>query len=668
MKKTILFIVLFVTTGAAYAQFRPSFAPEVEPHECDYWREYYQAPYYFCDCEEKSIDYTFPMVLTVKDTMWFAARIEDLMQGLSAYWFSECPVTMEAYAFCTSKEPTISFTIGGNQMREMDAQKVKEKMQSQSESAQALIGQIIPHVRIYPNEKGCEGKVYCSVYDEGPRSQCDDPLPFYPRMAYVVDTTENVYRMEYTSLPTASYGYRSFVRWKQKDNLPCEIWLTLDSCTGDTIDQAILSDSLHVYQPNRDSLKRARTEQHSVWIHVRHAQGATGRIYWYNNPKPAKEPLPAVDEQICTGIGKSITVDFQSYTKDTAFTDTLWVKSDTLSTRTVSIQFMAPPVEYDTVYMNDATIKSGYVEQSTGQVFYAYGDYTITIEKKDECTRIRQLAIKREEIPTICDQPQTLSVGSGNKCNLPEHVYRLEDSFLSESGNAFILWKHKNSKPCEIWVTLDSCTGQYVGYTTLSDSLHIFLLDTTLLRYAKEDHHSVWVYTKHAAGVSGNIFWYNDAQYADALPRVDEQPCVSVGQSVTVDMHTYTSDTTYTDTLWVKGNTLTTREVQIAFVPLAIEYDTVNLTDDEIKQGYTEAVSNKRFYKFGDYTIKVEKKGQCTRTIQLAIIRKEPDIPTAVDTTDLKRLNVRKQLINGQLYIIIDESIYTLTGQKYINN
>ena len=93
------------------AQNQPASAP-LWSDFCDSVMHILEQPYYYCACDESSSPFSFPYEAEVKDTLWFTATMNDLRQGISAYWFANSSVTMEVYAFCSSKEPTITMTVG----------------------------------------------------------------------------------------------------------------------------------------------------------------------------------------------------------------------------------------------------------------------------------------------------------------------------------------------------------------------------------------------------------------------------------------------------------------------------------------------------------------------------------------------------------------------------
>ena len=379
MKKAITGIVLMMAMTVA-AQPQPMFASPWSD-SCLLVARTLELPYYFCPCRESSQPFAFPLEIEVTDTVWYTATMNDLRQGVSAYWFADCSITMEAFAFCTSKAPTFDLTVGPNQMRDIDMDNINEKLGKLNEQEKLMAETMTPHLRVYPNKKGGSGKVYCYPYDQGPESKCEDPLPLRNGMTYVCDKPENVYRMEWSSIPSQG---KAFVHWLQKKNQACEVWLTLDSCSGEEIGRAALSDSLHVFLPDSAQLVDARKGKHSLWLHVKHKQGIVGRIHWYSNPK-YNEPLPAVKQKVC--LGKTLKSDMRTYESDTTFTDTIWVTKDSLTTREISFTFTQPKMEYDTVYASQTELARGFLYKPSGTVFHTYQDSVVEIKKANTCTR-----------------------------------------------------------------------------------------------------------------------------------------------------------------------------------------------------------------------------------------------------------------------------------------
>jgi len=388
---------------AVCAQVEPVSAPRWSDF-CDSTQRILELPYYYCACDESSTAFSFPYEGEVNDTLWFTATMNDLRQGISAYWFANSSVTMEVYAFCTSKVPTITMTVGANQMRDIDVAKINKKLDEMGDMA-AVAEKMTPHIRVFPN-KGGSGHVYCYPYDQGPHSTCENPIPLRAGMTYVCDKEENVYRMESTSIPSSG---KAFVHWKQLKNKPCDIWITLDSCTGEEIGRAAMSDSLHVYQPDSAQLVDARKAKRSLWLHVKHAKNTVGRLYWYNNPKYT-EPLDPVDKKIC--LGKTLSANLRSYSADTAFVDTLWVGRDTLRTMEIKFTFTQPKLEYDTVSVTALEMSRGFVYKPANVILKECTDTIVDIKKTNSCTRRVQVHVR------LAEGNAYVGASRGNSCKI----------------------------------------------------------------------------------------------------------------------------------------------------------------------------------------------------------------------------------------------------------
>lgn len=395
MKKIIntLSLIFLATTISAQSLPNQIIAGS---EECEEIGKSINAPYFYCDCKETSTTFQFPLEEEVNDTVWYTATADDLKQGISAYWFADCSVTMEVYAFCTSKEPTLKLTIGRNQMMDVDVATINEKLKEMGEAAQELFGILTPHIRVYPN-KGGSGKVYCYPYDQGPTSSCEQPLPLRPNMTYVCSTPLNEYELNYSLIPSNG---KAFIHWKQKKNLPCEVWLTLDSCSGEEVMRTQLNDSLHICQLDSAMLTKIKSEKRNIWMHVQHQEGTTGRIYFYTNPKYA-EPAKPNNQSTC--VGKTLTVNLKEYSSDTTFIDTIWVNRDTLQTMEVKLTFNKTEMQYDTVYVSPSELKRGYRYQPTGTILRSFNDTIIEVKAEGKCTQWIQVTVNSTE--TITNLP-----------------------------------------------------------------------------------------------------------------------------------------------------------------------------------------------------------------------------------------------------------------------
>ena len=386
MKKILIIIALF-STAYTYAQqqcegFLPGF------------------PDHYCECRATSQVFQFPLEIEVTDTMWFSTTMDDLKQGMSAYWFSDCSISMEVYAFCSSNIPTITLTVGANQMREMDVTSINKKLEEMGDMAETMGKLLTPRLKVYP--KGGTGHIYCYPYDQGPHSTCENVLPVIPRMTYVCDQTDEVYEIKPSRIASNGAG---FIRWKQKDNQPGTIRLTRDSCNGPEIANETLMDSTHVLVLNADTMSALKKAGKSVFIHVTHEPGFTGRMFYHNRIVWTES---AVDTTICQGkglqLGDTILMEETIYPNDTN-----WVLQDTLSCTTFYVSVEVPVVQYDTLLLRASQLPRTYHNQYIPKD--GWGDYEFVIHHANLCDDRYMVHVVHKVDSTTLDLRDTLCMG-----------------------------------------------------------------------------------------------------------------------------------------------------------------------------------------------------------------------------------------------------------------
>lgn len=401
MRKILcLFSLMWLTLLPTMAQM---FAPQ--DLACEEERRRMDYPYYYCDCWFNSQQYDFPLKTQITDTVWFTATVSQLKQGLSAYWFSNSSVTIEVYAFCASKEPTISLTVGPNQMREMDVAKINSKLDEMPNVD--VISTLTPRIRVYPNNGG-SGTVYCYPYDAGPRSTCSQSLPMLPRMTFVCDTTNSVYELRPSYISSNGKG---FIHWKQKRNLPCTITLHADSCDGAVLAQRSLSDSTRVFMLDDAMMRQMKNAGRSIFVEVEHADGFTGRVVYYNTIQT--ETFEA-DTTICQG--QMIELPDTVLMETTIYRDTLWRAADTLSFSIFNLIVDTPVVQYDTLLLKSKDLPKIYRNQER-IAKDGWGDYDFTIHYTDACDEHWKVHVEHlisretQTVDTTLCEGRTYSIG-----------------------------------------------------------------------------------------------------------------------------------------------------------------------------------------------------------------------------------------------------------------
>ena len=391
--RKLSFILTILVASCCYAQQE---APM--DASCYGWLPGY--PDHYCECRATSIPFSFPLEVEVTDTMWFVSTVDDMKQGLSAYWFSNCSITFEVYAFCSSKTPTIKMTVGANMMREMDVAEINRRLDEMGDMAELMSQVLTPRVKVYPN--GGSGTVYCYPFDQGPLSTCDATLPIIPRMTYVCDQATEVYELQPARI--ASNG-KGFIQWKQKQNQPGTIRLTLDSCNGTEIANVTLADSMRVMVLDSAVMRAAKTANRSVFVHVTHPSDYVGRIIYRNT---LKWDTQRIDTTLCQG--KALQLADTALTESTVYpNDTLWKANDTLSLTTYYLTMEAPTPVYDTLLLKAKQLPYNYRNQIIPKD--GWGDYDFTIHQADRCDERYLVHVEHDVVKTEMTVHDTLCMG-----------------------------------------------------------------------------------------------------------------------------------------------------------------------------------------------------------------------------------------------------------------
>lgn len=263
---------------------------------------------------------------------------------------------------------------------------------------------------------------------------------------------------------------------------------------------------------------------------------------------------------------------------------------------------------------------------------------------------------------STCEAMLEMRPGMTYVCNHEENVYWLDWRNISSRGSALLRWLHRpksakqTCQPAEVWITRDSCNGDELARTTLTDSMHVYRLDSAMLVGARQAKTNLFVHVRHAAGFTGRLMYFNNPLYVDALDPIQQSICL--GKTLTVNAREYSVDTTFTDTLWVGRDSLATQPVQLTFSQPEEIKDTLYFNEKQLIGGYKHPATGVVLYEFGDSIIDVVKANTCTIRYHVWIVN-----TTGVEDADAQN-SARKMLQDGQLFILIDDRKYTLWGQQ----
>lgn len=331
--------------------------------------------YYYCDCR-MGASFAFPLRQVISDTTWFTASVNDLQQGMTAYWFSDCSVRMEVYATCASKDPTIALTIGRDQMREMDVESINKKIEEMGNLG-TIIGSVLkPRIRVYPIGGG-SGEVHCYPYDQGPLSTCDDLLPVRTSMTYISNHSEDVYQLQPATMPNSGQMY---VQWKEKNNRSCLLAVRRSSCDGEVVAQCTLADSVRLFFPDPALIRSAKAGGQSLYFHFAHRSEDVGRIRFRSNPTFVSL---ATDTAICQGRGLQLADTLLTQTTNYAG-DTCWLRGDSVAIHSYRLTITPPETLHDTLRLKSTDLP--YIYRNQERIPQdGWGDYDLTIHTPWQC-------------------------------------------------------------------------------------------------------------------------------------------------------------------------------------------------------------------------------------------------------------------------------------------
>lgn len=363
------------------------------PKDCAELSRCLNAPYYYCDCKNNSVAFAYGIDTVLNDTTWYSAKLNDLQDGLTAYWFSNGSVQIDIFPLCISDTALMSTTIGKNRAYNVTSDYISEKLQAISGTLPESLKNMEVHIRVVP-QQGVSGRVVMTSYNNGYHSTCSRPLPVYCNMAYVLSNPDNVYQLTYTTAPSDMA-----VQWIQTDSQPVNIELAVGSCTAPALATAQLTDSSHVWLPQRSVLLDAYNQNQPLFF--RFFTNAVGRVWFVS---PVMQYTYRVDTTLCQGI--PLQLSDTALTQTTVYTDTSYLsRTDSLLLTTYNLTVTPPSVNYDTMSVEPSAFPFLYKGQG---VVNRYGTFTYLIHNDGACDRRIQLTVKPVEISTASDVPLSL--------------------------------------------------------------------------------------------------------------------------------------------------------------------------------------------------------------------------------------------------------------------
>lgn len=287
--KRYIYIALLLLATAAVAQEQMALQdnPAKASIVCKLLLMSGKVPSYYCDCLEDNTDFKLPMDITLKASQWYDCTLGQLKNGMTAYLYSDCDVTLDIYGACTLFSPSYTYTFEQNQARDVDGEKVVEKVTEKlAEYGMSYDENMSVYFRISPVGKGT-ARLLCYAYNEGPASTCSDILPLLMSMTFVSSHPNDVYQLSADQLPDTN-GVS--VHWDSDVN--CTLSISRGSCTAAAVLEAeVLAGD--TYRLPMELLNEVRESGEDLYLQFGHKKNTVGRIRLGTyTPDPPATPDP----------------------------------------------------------------------------------------------------------------------------------------------------------------------------------------------------------------------------------------------------------------------------------------------------------------------------------------------------------------------------------------
>lgn len=261
----------FYTFIMAAMMALPTFAQITEANCMEDYQIKFDYPSYFCDCElqrKKNKIPGLPFDITVTDTTWYGSSSDIMLDGCSAYLYSECDVKMVIVQNC-SNEPGVGIykevVVQSNQARDVEPSSIRDLMEQNGVS-----GRIGIRIGILPLEIGKESRFICMPYNQGPHSTCEDCLPLLRGMVFVSSDMDNVYALAPSEIPAVN-GLQ--VEWFQTD-YPAKLTIRKGNCaSGEVVASTMIMPNVPFELP-ADLLNEMRGGEEKLYLQFLSTGGA----------------------------------------------------------------------------------------------------------------------------------------------------------------------------------------------------------------------------------------------------------------------------------------------------------------------------------------------------------------------------------------------------------
>jgi hypothetical protein len=288
IKRNILFALLLLATSAvAQEQMALQDNPAKASTVCKLLLMSGKVPSYYCDCWDDNTDFKLPMDITIKKDDWYKCSLGQLKNGMTAYLYSDCDVTLDVYGDCALFSPSYTYTFTQNQARDVDGEKIVAKVTEKlAELGMSYSDDRLVYFRISPVGSGT-GRLLCCTYNQGPTSTCSDILPLLMSMTFVSSHQNDVYLLSADLLPETD-GIS--VHWDS--DVDCTLRVARGNCNADAVLEAEMLAG-DTYRLPMELLNEVRESGEDLYLQFGHKKNTVGRLRLGTyTPDPPATPDP----------------------------------------------------------------------------------------------------------------------------------------------------------------------------------------------------------------------------------------------------------------------------------------------------------------------------------------------------------------------------------------
>ena len=583
MKKIVyifLTALLCMATTATYAQ--------VNKENCDEQMIANGWPSYYCDCKYNTQDFILPLDMEINDSTWFEAYLSEIADGLSAYLYSDCDMSFDVYIGCTAKSPKYQAVFEKNQTNTVNSQTIKEKL---DEMGLDNLNQRF-YICISP-VNGLGGRLIASALDKGFPSTCADPLRIFPGMSFLSTDVESVYVIDPSDIEA---DVDLVIQWVGDNNAPCQLTVTRGACNGTVIEQINITDNNQIFRLSARDLELAWENDELFYLHFAHAPNTTGTLRCMT--AIYEEDVEAIE--LCQG--KALQLADTILTQPTVyFGDTMHVADNRFAVKIYDLTFIQPQALRDTIRLKNSQLPYNYRGQYTIPEGGINQDYDVTIRNAGECDE-RYLLHVAHDLTTITSSRDTTICYGG---------------------------KYVSNGITYIKDFTDIQSKQLNPDTLIIDTIHVYFAtsldvinDTLRLksnqlsssyRYRGQrikipafGDYEFDLYKPDGSGCMEKVLLHVAHNVEMRYETISETLCQ--GKSFTYNGVTYTSSTTFADTLQRDADTYIITSVSVTFTAPEAIPDTLALKQAALPYTYR---GQETITTFGDYDLTIRTAGEC---------------------------------------------------------